>query len=107
MPKCGGAGGKGAGHGVEEVRRKGVKVTETIAPGDHGPGRKILHSETKLVKLDGKIVVSDKPMNRNEILYNARRNKNIIKKKYSVGIKKRGIAGCNDGQEGTVSNNNV
>lgn len=64
MLKSGTAGSKGAGHGVEEGRRKGVKVTKAIAPGDHGPGRKILHSETKFVKLDGKIVVGNKATNR-------------------------------------------
>ncbi len=39
MPECGGSGSEGTGNGGEEVRQKGVQVTEAIAPGDHGPGK--------------------------------------------------------------------
>jgi hypothetical protein len=80
MPKGGrgssGSEGGGAGGRWNEER---VKVTRTIAPGDHAPGLKILHRKTKRIKLNGTVVISGKAANGNQILNNARSDKNIRK----------------------------
>ena len=67
----------------------------------------MLHSETKLVKLDGKGVVGDKPTNINEIPDNDRRNKNVGMNKHSVGMNKRGMASSGHGQKGIVTDDNM
>jgi hypothetical protein len=57
----------------------GVERPQTITPGDHVLGRKILHRKAKRVKLHRTSIVSSKVMNRYEILNNIGCDKNIIK----------------------------
>ena len=57
----------------------GVEGTRAISSKNHGPGMKILHSETKRVKGNGTIVVDGELSKRDKIFNNMRNNKNITK----------------------------
>jgi hypothetical protein len=72
MPEDGGGCGGSEGGGAGYRRKERVEITRTIAPSDHAPCLKILHSKAKWVKLDGTIVISGKAMNGNQILNNVR-----------------------------------
>ena len=76
-----------AGWKLEWIQRPGA-----IAPDDHVP-RQILHRTTSRIKFNRTIIVSGKLANRNKILDEFRRNKNIIKVKRPMKV--GGASGCN------------
>ena len=78
MPKVTGN-GEGGGGGVALVTMKGVEVTRAIGAKEDLPGRKILQRETKGVKFNGTIVITDKFTYATQVLDDGWRNKNIIK----------------------------
>jgi len=63
----------------------------------------ILHRETKRIKLNRTVVISNELSNRNEVLNNVGSNKNIIKMK---GSWKDSITRSCHRKSGTISNNN-
>ena len=90
MPQVGSSGGGNQGVGgwkLEWIQRPGA-----IAPDDHVP-RHILHRTTSRIKFNRTIIVSGKLANRNKILDEFRRNKNIIKVKRPMKV--GGASGCN------------
>jgi hypothetical protein len=71
--------------------------------------KKVLHRETKRVKIDGAVIISSKLMNRYNIFNNARCNENIAKMKRTISEKrrKRGMSGRGDGDRGAISNGDM
>ena len=80
MPKVTGDGECGCG-GVTLVAMKGVEVARTIGAKEDLPGSKVLQRETKRVKFNRTIVITDKLSCATEVLDDGWRNKNIIEKK--------------------------
>lgn len=73
-----GGGQKGAW--LEYRWMDGVELPEAIAPDDHVLRSEILHRKTKRVKFDRTIIVNGELANRNKVLNDARRNKNVVQK---------------------------
>jgi hypothetical protein len=74
VPKSGGDSSSRESSGAGGRREERVKITRTIAPGDHAPSLKILHRKTERVKLDGTIVIGCEATYGNQILNNAGTN---------------------------------
>jgi hypothetical protein len=62
--RCNSEGG-GAGGAGGCWREERVKVTRAIAPGDHALCLKVLHRETKRIKLNGTVIISGETTNGN------------------------------------------
>lgn len=78
MPELGGRRG-----GSNECRWcsqwvEGIEVTYTIAPDDHVPSLKVLHRETKGIKLNRNLIIDSKLPHRNKVLDDVRCKKNVI-----------------------------
>jgi hypothetical protein len=101
----GGGGSESMGHRALES----VKLSCTVTPKKLTPSKKVLHRETKRVKIDRTIIISSKLTNRDKIFNNARCNKNIAKMKRTIREKrrKRGMAGRRNGDRGAVSNGDM
>jgi hypothetical protein len=100
------------GGGSESTGRQAlesVKLLRTVTPKKLTPSKKVLHRETKRVKIDGAIIISSKLTNRDKIFNNARCNKNIAKMKRPIRGKgkKRGMSGRRDRDRRTVSNGDI
>jgi hypothetical protein len=71
----------GSDKGRDGREAQWVQGPGAIAPGDHGPRRKILHRTTSRVKFNRAIIVNGKLANGNKILNKVRSDQNIIKMK--------------------------
>jgi hypothetical protein len=100
------------GGGSESTGRRAlesVKLPRTVTPKKFTPSKKVLHRETKRVKIDRTVIISSKLMNRDKIFNNARCNENIAKMKRTIRKKrqKRGMSGRRDGDRGSISNGDM
>jgi hypothetical protein len=100
------------GGGSESTGRRAlesVKLPRTVTPKKFTLSKKVLHRETKRVKIDRTVIISSKLTNRDKIFNNARCNKNIAKMKRTIREKKqkRGTSGRRDRDRGTVSNGDM
>ena len=86
---------------------EGIKITITIAPGDHVLGLKILHRDTKRIKFNRTKVVTSKATNKNKFFYDVRGDKDIVQVKIVTWIRKRSGTGCGNGDGCPVINNNM
>jgi hypothetical protein len=80
----GGSGSESMGRQVLES----VKLSHTVTPKKFTPSKKVLHRETKRVKIDRTVIISSKLMNRDKIFNNARCNENIAKMKRTIRKKR-------------------
>jgi hypothetical protein len=101
----GGGGSESTGHRALES----VKLPRTVTPKKFTPSKKVLHRQTKRVKIDRTVIISSKQTNRDKIFNNARCNENITKMKRTIREKrwKRGMSGRRDGDRGAVSNSDM
>jgi hypothetical protein len=76
-----------------------VKLPRTVTPKKPTPSKKVLHRETKRVKIDGAVIISSKLTNGDKIFNNVRCNENIAKMKRMIRGKngKRGMSIRGDG----------
>jgi hypothetical protein len=100
------------GGGSESTGRRtleSVKLPRTVTPKKFTPSKKVLHRETKRVKIDRTVIISSKLTNRDKIFNNARCNENIAKMKRTIRKKrrKRGMSRRRDGDRGAVSNGDM
>jgi hypothetical protein len=101
----GGGGSESTGHWALES----VKLPRTVTPKKLTPSKKVLHRETKRVKINRTVITSSKLMNRDKIFNNARCNENIAKMKRTIREKrrKRGMSRRRDGDRGAISNSDM
>lgn len=64
-------------------RLPSVERDRAVTAEQRNPGAKVLHRETKRVKLNGNPIVSGKTAYRKQILNDSRSKKNIVKIKWS------------------------
>jgi hypothetical protein len=100
------------GGGSESTGRRAlesVKLPRTVTLKKLTPSKKVLHRETKRVKIDRTIIISSKLTNRDKIFNNARCNDNIAKIKRTIREKrrKRDMSGRRDGERGVISNSDM
>jgi hypothetical protein len=107
MPSIMGGGGGSESTGCRAL--ESVKLPRTVTPKKLMLSKKVLHRETKRVKIDGAIIISSKLTNRDNIFNNARCNENIAKMKRTIREKRRktGMSGRRDRDKGTVSNGDM
>jgi hypothetical protein len=98
----GGSGSESTGHRALES----VKLPCTVTPKKLTASKKVLHRETKRVKIDRTVIISNKLTNRDKIFNNARCNENIAKIKRTIREKrwKRGMFRRRYGDRGALSN---
>jgi hypothetical protein len=96
-------GGHSPGRWSERPRKMHhVQRANAIRPDDHVLGCKILHKQTKWVKLHRALVVSGKTTNREDTLNHVRSKKNIIKVK---GPRKNRVTYGGDQKRGVITYN--
>jgi hypothetical protein len=101
----GGGGSESMGHRALES----VKLLRTVTPKKLTLSKKVLHRETKMVKIDRTIIISSKLTNKDKIFHNAKCNENITKMKRTIREKrrKRGMSERRDRDRGAVSNGDM
>jgi hypothetical protein len=100
------------GGGSETTRRQAlesVKLPRTVTPKKFTPSKKVLHRETKRVKIDRIVIISSKLTKRDKIFNNAWCNENIAKMKRTIRKKrqKRGMSRRRDEDRGSISNSAI
>jgi hypothetical protein len=63
-------------------RHQRVQLTRAVTSEDLRPSRKILDRKTKWIKFNNDVIISSKGSNKDEILDEGGRNKNIVEKQW-------------------------